>query len=74
MKGGKREGAGRPSIIEGERLQRVTVMLPASYVEWARSMSIRGNVSEGLRRLLEELDQIKGLAGHAAAPEPVRSG
>lgn len=57
-RGGKREGAGRPPSGE-PRLQLVAVRLPAEYVQWARTEG-RGNVSEGLRRLLEELDQRQG--------------
>jgi Arc/MetJ-type ribon-helix-helix transcriptional regulator len=40
-------------------MQRVTVYLPREYVDWAREAG-RGNVAEGLRRLLEELDQRQG--------------
>ena len=59
MRGGAREGAGRPAIYEGESMERVTVRLAADYIAWARQEG-RGNVSEGLRRLLEELDQLRG--------------
>jgi hypothetical protein len=61
-KGGKRAGAGRPAwLSKDEKLVRVTVMLPPAYVEWAKSESSdRLNVSEGLRNLLGELDQLKG--------------
>lgn len=52
-------------MIEGETLQRVTVTLPRAYVKWARAEG-DGNVSEGLRRLLEELDQLLGERAAAA--------
>ena len=40
-------------------MQRVTVHLPRDYVAWAR-LEGHGNVAEGLRRLLDELDQRQG--------------
>lgn len=56
MAGRRDRGAGgRPPLIEGETLRRATVTLPAAYLEWARTEG-GGNVSEGLRRLLEDLD------------------
>jgi hypothetical protein len=54
-----KHAGGRPPLIEGESLQRVTVTLPAEYIAWARAEG-RGNVSAGLRVLLEELDQRQG--------------
>lgn len=60
-RGGKREGAGRKPTGE-PRLVAVTVRLPAEYVAWARERSLHGNVSEGLRQLLDELDQLQGAA------------
>ncbi len=59
-----KHAGGRPTLIEGERLQRVTVTLPAELVAWARTEG-RGNLSAGLRQLLEELDQRQG-ADHAS--------
>lgn len=59
MRGGKRVGAGRRPLVGDVPLQRLTVSLPAEYVTWARDEGA-GNVSEGLRRLLEELDQRQG--------------
>jgi hypothetical protein len=58
VRGGKREGAGRRPIGDGP-MQRVTVYLPRAYVDWAR-VEGNGNVAEGLRRLLEELDERQG--------------
>lgn len=58
VRGGKREGAGRRPIGD-DPMQRVTVYLPRDYVDWARTEG-GGNVAEGLRRLLEELDQRQG--------------
>jgi Arc/MetJ-type ribon-helix-helix transcriptional regulator len=39
---------------------RVTVTLPPEYVAWAREVGQGGNVSDGLRRLLDDLDQRQG--------------
>jgi hypothetical protein len=47
-------------------MQRVTVYLPREYVRWAREAG-NGNVAEGLRRLLEELDQRQGAEAAEAA-------
>jgi hypothetical protein len=57
--GGRRSGAGRPPI-DTLTMQRVTVTLPDWAVTWARGEG-RGNLSAGLRRLLEELDQRQGV-------------
>jgi hypothetical protein len=54
-----RSGAGRPLLLDAP-LVRVTVTLPSEYVEWAREVGKRGNVSAGLRSLLDELDQRQG--------------
>jgi hypothetical protein len=40
---------------------RLTVTLPPEYVAWAREVGKGGNVSAGLRWLLEELDQRQGV-------------
>jgi len=61
---GKHPG-GRPTLIEGERLMRATVTIPRDLYEWCWREG-DGNVSRGLRRLLEELDQRQG--AEAAAP------
>lgn len=50
--GGTRPGAGRPYDYR-EPLRRVTVALPESYIEQLRR-SGQGNLSEGIRRLVEE--------------------
>ena len=47
------------------------VTLPEEYLAWAR-IEGNGNVSAGLRRLLEELDQITGL-GQALTRTSARS-
>ncbi len=58
--GGRRPGAGRPVLGDGP-MARLTVTLPVAYVDWAREVGKGGNVSAGLRRLLEELDQRQGV-------------
>ena len=50
--GGRRAGAGRPPSYR-EPLVRATVTLPASYAEQLRALGA-GNLSEGIRRLVEE--------------------
>lgn len=50
--GGTRPGAGRPADYR-EPLRRVTVTLPESYIEQLRR-SGQDNLSEGIRRLVEE--------------------
>ncbi len=50
--GGSRPSAGRPSDYR-EPLRRVTVALPESYIDQLRR-SGQGNLSEGIRRLVEE--------------------
>lgn len=50
--GGRRAGAGRPPTYR-EPLVRATGTLPASYVEQLRAFG-DGNLSEGIRRLVEE--------------------
>ena len=50
--GGSRPGAGRPYDYR-EPLRRVTVALPESSIEQLRA-SGQGNLSEGIRRLVEE--------------------
>jgi hypothetical protein len=57
--GGRRAGAGRKPLPAGEKLQAATVRLPGEYLSWAKWQG-KGNVSEGLRQLLEELDQRQG--------------
>ncbi len=54
-----RSGAGRP-LVGDVRMVRVTVTLPPEYVAWAREVGQGGNVSDGLRRLLDDLDQRQG--------------
>jgi hypothetical protein len=46
-------------MVSGEPLRRVTVTLPPEYITWAKAEG-HGNVSEGLRRLLDDLDQRQG--------------
>lgn len=50
--GGRRPGAGRPQAYR-EPLLRATVTLPVSYAEQLRRFG-GGNLSEGIRRLVEE--------------------
>jgi hypothetical protein len=50
--GGRRAGAGRLPTYR-EPLVRATVTLPASYAEQLRAFG-DGNLSEGIRRLVEE--------------------
>ena len=50
--GGYRPGAGRREDYR-EPLRRVTVALPESYIEQLRRHG-QGNLSEGIRRLVEE--------------------
>lgn len=55
--GGKREGAGRPSIT-GEEMQVYQVTLPPSVAEYIRELgtpigSKQGNLSDGIRKLAE---------------------
>jgi len=52
LHGGRRTGAGRPPAYR-EPLVRATVTLPASYTEQLRSFG-QGNLSDGIRRLVEE--------------------
>jgi hypothetical protein len=52
LHGGRRAGAGRPPTYR-EPLVRATVTLPASYAEQLRAFGA-GNLSEGIRRLVEE--------------------
>jgi hypothetical protein len=59
---------GRPPIYEDVILRRGTVTLPPDYWAWARQAG-GGNASEGLRLLLEELDQRQG-AEAAASSSP----
>jgi two-component system, NarL family, response regulator DevR len=49
-------GANRPRSLQGEPLQQAAVVLPLALVEWARRAG-EGDLSAGLRRLLEELAQ-----------------
>ena len=65
MRGGKREGAGRPPVVEGQRLMRATFTLPRELYEWCWREG-DGNASQGLRRLLEELDERQGADRQAA--------
>ena len=65
MRGGKREGAGRPPVVEGQVMWRVTIRLPQDLLEWIRREG-DGNVSLGLRRVLEELDERRGADAQAA--------
>ncbi len=55
-----RSGAGRP-LVGDAPMVRLTVTLPPEYVAWAREVGKGGNVSAGLRWLLEELDQRQGV-------------
>ncbi len=50
-RGGRREGAGRPSLYT-EPLIRRTVTLPASYIVQLERLG-NGNLSEGIRYLVE---------------------
>ena len=52
LHGGRRAGAGRPPTYR-EPLVRATVTVPASYAEQLRAFG-DGNLSEGIRRLVEE--------------------
>lgn len=67
-KGGKRAGAGRPVDPDVGALIKVTVRLPAVYVDWAYSDG-DGNVSRGLRRILEEYDQLLGTMKAGQGPK-----
>jgi hypothetical protein len=60
-----KHAGGRPPLIEGQVLRRVTVSLPQAYIDWAYTDG-GGNVSRGVRRLLEELDELVN------APPPYR--
>lgn len=51
-----KHAGGRPPLIEGQPLERRTVTLPRDLIVWATAEG-DGNLSRGLRRLLEELDQ-----------------
>jgi len=55
----QKHAGGRPTLYHGMKLRRVTVMLPEEYIDWAYTDG-NGNISAGLRRLLEELDQRLG--------------
>jgi hypothetical protein len=68
---GKHPG-GRPPLIEGQTLERVTVTLPRELVEWAKREG-DGNLSLGLRRLLEELDQLGPDAKRLVAEDRARA-
>jgi hypothetical protein len=57
--GGRRAGAGRPPTYR-EPLVRATVTLPASYAEQLRAFG-DGNLSEGIRRLVEEARTPSGM-------------
>lgn len=72
---------GRPRLDQAMQ-RRVTLTVPEEYLAWMRD-SGGGNASEGLRRLLEELDQRQGAEAQAerdrvagaiaaAAPPPTR--
>lgn len=52
QRGGRRLGAGRPPSYR-EPLLRKTVTVPASYVVLLQRFG-RGNLSDGIRRLVEE--------------------
>lgn len=54
---GLKHAGGRPPLIEGQTLRRVTITLPEELYRWA-AVEGDGNVSLGVRRLLEELDQL----------------
>ena len=54
-----RPGAGRPRLVEGQSVERATITLPPELMAWARAEG-KGNLSAGLRRLLEDLDQLLG--------------
>jgi len=56
--GGPRPGAGRPFSYR-ESLRRVTVALPASYIDQLRRLG-GDNLSEGIRRLVEEAHTATG--------------
>ena len=65
-----KHAGGRPPLVDGQRCSRVTITIPAALLEWCR-VEGAGNVSLGVRRLLEELDQQLGqqLAEHRASME-----
>jgi|SRR5581483_9299110 len=50
-RGGRRAGAGRPSY--GEELVRRTISLPETHLSFLEGVG-EGNVSEGIRRLVEK--------------------
>jgi len=68
MAGGKREGAGRPPLVDWFPLVKITVRLPKEYVDWALEEG-NGRLAEGLRLLLEELDQRRGRDAGGQGPE-----
>ena len=44
-RGGKREGAGRPRFPEGEKLERVTLFLPAAVAAWLQRQAQASGVN-----------------------------
>jgi hypothetical protein len=65
-RGGRRPGAGRPQLY-AEPLVQVTVKLPASYVAQLQAAG-GGNVSEGIRWLVEHARTATGEAWYAPTP------
>ena len=68
--GGKRQGAGRPALTEGEKTRSITVTLPERDIEYLEQAG-GGNRSEGMRRIILEnaelLEAMSALLKHQLA-------
>jgi len=52
--GGKRKGAGRPALTEGQKTRSITVTLPERDIAFLEQAG-GGNRSEGVRRAIKAL-------------------